>query len=264
MLYNTLCHIPRISLNKEKELWDKGIHGWKEYQPLSKDPSFIDECNNHLKKKNPLFFAQYLKTDQIWRLFNDFRDEVIYLDIETTGLEKSFDQITTIATYDGKDIKTYINGKNIHAFKDDIKKHKIIVTYNGKCFDVPFINSYFNINLPQVHIDLRYIFSKLGFSGGLKIIERKLKINRGDIAEVDGFMAIKLWNEYKRNKNNLALETLLAYNCHDAVNLEKLMIHAYNLNIKNTPFYKNKFIEERPSPIIPFNIDKKTIKKFSF
>jgi len=35
----------------------------------------------------------------------------------------------------------YINGQNLNDFLDDIKKYKIIVTYNIKTFDVPFIET---------------------------------------------------------------------------------------------------------------------------
>ncbi len=42
------------------------------------------------------------------------------------------------------------------------------------------------------------------------------------MADVDGFFAILLWQEYKNRQNRKALETLLSYNIQDAVNLEYL------------------------------------------
>ena len=44
----------------------------------------------------------------------------------------------------------------------------MIVTYNGKSFDIPFIENYFNIRLDHAQIDLRYVLYSLGFRGGLK------------------------------------------------------------------------------------------------
>ena len=57
-------------------------------------------------------------------------------------------------------IRTYVQGQNLEQFKDDIYEYDVIVTYNGKCFDVPFIESDLGIKLKQVHIDLRYCAEK--------------------------------------------------------------------------------------------------------
>jgi len=57
----------------------------------------------------------------------------------------------------------------------------MIVTFNGTCFDVPFIKKIFpEINFNQIHIDLRYFLKRLGLSGGLKIIENEMNIKRSD------------------------------------------------------------------------------------
>ena len=53
--------------------------------------------------------------------------------------------ITTIATYDGNNIRYYINGQNLDKFINDVSNYKILITYNGKSFDIPFIENYFNI-----------------------------------------------------------------------------------------------------------------------
>ena len=67
------------------------------------------------------------------------------MDIETTGLDRYFNDITTIALYNGKSIQTYVQGQNLEDFIEDIQKYNVIVTYNGKCFDIPFIEYFFNI-----------------------------------------------------------------------------------------------------------------------
>ncbi|MBP6217125.1 MAG: ribonuclease H-like domain-containing protein [Oligoflexales bacterium] len=262
MLSNTLCHIPRISLNKERVLWEKGIQTWASYRTFAKNPAFLDDCEHHLKNQNPVFFAENLKSDQHWRLFPDFQDSAVYLDIETTGLDKGYDHITTIALFDGKEIKTYVHGKNLTDFTSDIQKYKLLITFNGKTFDVPFIERFFGIELPQAHIDLRYIMKKLGYSGGLKEVERRIGLDRGNLRSVDGFFAVTLWQEYKRRKNDAALETLLAYNCMDAINLERLMIHAYNENIKGTPFWNERQLQIPKSTKIPFQVDERLIRRY--
>jgi uncharacterized protein YprB with RNaseH-like and TPR domain len=185
---------------------------------------------------------------------------VAYVDIETTGLEPWDHAITSIALYDGREIKTYVQGQNLEDFEADIEKYEIMVTYNGKCFDVPFIQWYFQTRLRHVQIDLRYVLKSLGYSGGLKGCETQLGIDRADLAGVDGFFAVLLWEDYSRQGNEKALETLLAYNIEDAVNLETLMVMAYNLKVQETPFGRDLRIELPFRPEIPYTPHLPTIQ----
>lgn len=197
-----------------------------------------------------------MRSDLAWHQFPEFRDSVAYVDIETTGLSRQYNEITTIALYDGNQVYTYVNGKNLEDFKTDILKYKFLVTYNGKSFDAPFIETFFNIKLDHEHIDLRYPLRKLGYTGGLKAIEQRLGIDRGELKSVDGFFAVRLWHEYKRTKNERALETLLAYNCADVVNLEILMIHVVNQNSEQQVQHPAEFK-------IPFDIDTNLLNRLS-
>ena len=129
------------------------------------------------------------------------------------------------------------------------------MTYNGKCFDVPFIERYFNIRLNHAHIDLRYILHSLGFRGGLKGVERQLGLDRGDLRDIDGYFAVLLWNEYVKSGNPGALETLLAYNVQDTVTLENLLVTAYNMKLKQTPFYRELLIDDSTAPANPYGVD---------
>jgi uncharacterized protein YprB with RNaseH-like and TPR domain len=135
------------------------------------------------------------------------------------------------------------------------------VTYNGKCFDLPFLRSSFGIPLEQVHIDLRYVLAGLGYKGGLKACERSLGLDRGDLAEVDGYFAVLLWNEYKRRQNAQALETLLAYNIRDVVNLEALLIEAYNRKVAALPFGAQLVLTAAAPPIEPFRAHEPTVRR---
>ena len=248
MLRNTFCHIERIGTGTEAKLWNAGIHDWDLFNqlpnvPLSKKKvalisPVLEESSRHLASGNPHYFVQHLPINQYWRLFPHFRDTIAYVDIETTGLENWCNEITTIALYDGQTVHTYVNGQNLNDFVRDMERYKIIVSYNGRCFDVPFIERYFRIRLDQVHIDLRFVLKSLGFSGGLKGCERQMGIDRGDLKDIDGYYAVILWHDYKRTGNKKSLETLIEYNSLDARNLETLMVMAYNLKLKGTPFYE--------------------------
>ena len=185
----------------------------------------------------------------------------MYLDIETTGLDRRYHSITTIALYDGHEIKTYVHGQNLDDFIDDIYKYKVIVTYNGKSFDIPFIEHYFNIRLDHAQIDLRYVLYSLGFRGGLKGCERQMGMDRGDLSDIDGFFAVLLWDEYQKTGDPKALETLLSYNIQDTINLENLMVTAYNLKLKDTPFYETHMIADSPPPVNPYSVDLATVER---
>jgi hypothetical protein len=267
MLKNTFHHIRGVGTMSERRLWDAGILSWEDLSNraaagLSRKKRdtltvAIEESIQHLQARNPHYFGQRLPSNQCWRLFNDFRDRIAYLDIETTGLEG---EITTIALYDGQTIRTYVQGRNLDQFHDDIYEYDIIVTYNGKCFDVPFIESDLDMKLNQVHIDLRYLLKSVGFSGGLKGCERKAGIDRVELAGLEGYHAPILWEQYKGG-NRKALKTLLAYNCQDTVNMETLMVMAYNLKLSTTPFLEMHRLELPVMPPIPYKADLATVDR---
>ncbi|MDB5034769.1 MAG: exonuclease-like protein [Chlorobi bacterium] len=272
MIPNTFCHIPGIGARSEQKLWDDGIRTWDDYLEMGDalNPGKKGrEITEHLYRSQQAledfdigFFAGSIPGGEEWRLFPEFRSRTAYLDIETTGLSVDMGSaITTIALYDGEEIRHYVNGENLRDFKDDINGFDLLVTYNGKCFDLPFIERYFMISLPQAHIDLRYLLRSLGYGGGLKGCERQLGIDRGELDGVDGYFAVLLWHEYRNNANPMALETLLAYNIQDTVNLERLLVMAYNMKIEDTPFGASNRIRSPREPGNPFRADPVTIEE---
>jgi hypothetical protein len=57
------------------------------------------------------------------------------------------------------------------------------------------------------------------------------------------------------------LETLLAYNVQDTFTLENLMVTAYNMKLKQTPFYEKLLITDSPPPANPHRVDLGTVEK---
>jgi len=266
MLKNTFCHVPGIGLVKERRFWDSGICSWEELRASSQRTKFLTQAIHRsfeeLERNNPRFFAECLPSNQQWRLFPSFRSSLAYLDIETTGLG-FIESITTIALYDGRSVFHYVNGYNLDDFKRRIPQYDVLVTFNGKCFDVPFIERYFNIKLNQAQIDLRYVLGSLGFTGGLKACEKKMGISRGELEGIDGFFGVLLWEDYKRNHNDRALETLLAYNVADVLNLEKLLTMSYNLKLEDTPSRSSHRMDSPPDRENPFRADARTVRRIA-
>jgi uncharacterized protein YprB with RNaseH-like and TPR domain len=271
LIKNTFCHIPGISVRFERMLWERGIRSWdcflENTDILVSDGRFRDithylhKSMEHAAGPDPGFFARSLASRHHWRLFADFRHSTAYLDIETTGLGGPGDHITTIALYDGKSVFHYVYGENLEDFKNDVRRYNLLVTYNGKCFDVPFIRRSLGIAMPHAHIDLMHVLRILGITGGLKGCEKKLGIDRNELDGVDGYFAVLLWREFVQTGNRAALETLLAYNIEDVVNLETLMVMAYNLNLDATPFSDELRLPLPQRPHVPFVADVETIQR---
>ena len=118
---------------------------------------------------------------------------------------------------------------NLHEAHDKLLEYDIIVTFNGKQFDLPFIEYQFSYSYDFIHLDLRYMLRELGLRGGLKSIEKQLGILRDEEVDgIDGFEAVRLWYRYKRG-NQEALNTLLKYNEQDIVNLKTLLDHYFKI-----------------------------------
>ena len=271
MLQNSFIQIPGIGPKKEKSIWNDGVLSWNDFINIKKKSglnfykstyfSQVETCLNKLAENDINYFYNTLPTSDKWRLFKEFQNHCLYLDIETNGGDFYSGHITTIATYDGKKIKYYINGENLDDFIEHIYNYKILITYNGKSFDIPFIENYFNIELNHAQIDLRYLLSSLGYKGGLKSCEKQLGIFRSALDGVDGYFAIHLWNDYYYNGNRLALETLLAYNIEDTVNLEKLMEISFNKKIDRIGIKNFEKVNNNKSPKNPFQPHLQTVLK---
>lgn len=271
MLPHTFCQVPGLGPETERRLWSAGLHSWRavtqcDQLPLSPKKAqalqtYAQEGIARLAAGDADYFYACLPSKEQWRLFAEFRDSIAYLDIETTGLGGPDDYITTIVLYDGRSLYHFVQGDNLSDFGEIVDQYKLLVTYNGKSFDLPFIRNYLNVPMQQAHIDLRYVLSSLGYSGGLKGCERQLGISRAGLEEVDGYFAVLLWYDFHQGGNQRALETLLAYNALDVVNLETLMVLAYNKKVEQTPF-GDSYRLELPAPAkVPFNADQETIRK---
>lgn len=233
MLTKTFCHIKGISAEIEILLWEKGIQHWDDFPEkknlldgLSKSKleniqQELSASKEALAKNDLAYFKEVLKPKEHWRLCS--LGKIAYVDIETTGLSRWSESITVIGIYDGFLPHLYVNGKNLAEAHDKLKEFDIVVTFNGKQFDIPFIEHCFSCKYDFVHLDLRYMLKEFGLQGGLKSIEAQLGINRAsDLVGIDGFEAVRLWHKYKRGCQQ-SLQKLLRYNEEDIINLKSLL-----------------------------------------
>jgi uncharacterized protein len=232
LLDHTFIHIPGIGPKNERKLWARGIRTWADFlnhqKPifsLARDALIRKELEKSLDhREDILFFLDRLPPDEHWRIFESFEDSAVYLDIETSGGYQGTDEITIIGLYDGHKVQTFINGKNLVDFEEAIATCKLVITFNGSCFDLPYIRRWFrHIDFPRAHLDLRFILRKIGLAGGLKAIEKKMGLIRdSEVEGLNGFDAVLLWKDYQWGDTS-ALERLIRYNTMDIIHLKPLM-----------------------------------------
>lgn len=242
MLKKTFCHIDGISENTEKILLNNGVCDWDYFiknfdnincipkKKLEKIRNEILFSKQMLDEKNLNYFKEKVPSKLHYRLAN--YGKIAYVDIETTGLSRYTDIITMIGIYDGNIAKSYVAGADLDEAYKKLNEFDIVVTFNGKTFDMPFIEYKSNKKYDLIHLDLRFMLKEFGLAGGLKNIEKELGITRPDEVDgVDGFEAVRLWRKYK-NGDEGALRKLLIYNKEDIVNLKYLL--SWYLNKKKS------------------------------
>jgi uncharacterized protein YprB with RNaseH-like and TPR domain len=261
MLRHTFCHLQGVGEKTEPRLWGAGITSWDAAFGASLDGCRLDDAElresaRRYEQRDLTWFGRRLPSRQTWRLFRDFRPSCAFLDIETTGLSK-FSHVTTIALYDGRSVHSYVHGQNLDDFAADVRRYDLLITYNGKTFDFPFLQRCLGVELTQAHIDLRYVLHSLGIKGGLKGCERQLGVRRPGMEDIDGMMAVLLWEDHCRTRSPQALESLLAYNAQDAINLELLMVEAYNRKLAElgTPFAATCRLSPPAPGANPYRVD---------
>ena len=239
MLKQTFVHIPGVGEVIERRLWERGIVTWSDALDTPEPPEvfsparwdyarrLLERSAAALERRNHRHFTRDLKSKYHWRAWPEFRTRTAYLDIETTGLESS-DEVTVVGLYDGERVRSFVAGENLNELPEALERYALLVTYNGACFDLPFLRRCVpGLELHQLHVDLMYPLRALGLRGGLKAVERRLGIARdSDIAHLDGWDAVRLWQEWRRGRR-ASLELLLRYNAADIENLEILMEHVY-------------------------------------
>ena len=140
--------------------------------------------------------------------------QILFLDIETTGLSHHHDQITIIGwSFDGK-AKTIVgDSDDPGTLLADAERARTLVTFNGKRFDMKFIARDFpEIAFPSAHVDLMHLCRQVGLTGGQKAIEKKLEITfRHGETDMDGASAVRLWYKYLAGDLD-ALCNLVLYN----------------------------------------------------
>jgi uncharacterized protein len=143
-----------------------------------------------------------------------------YLDIETSFAK----QVTVVGLMraDRGLVQLVGEANTREAIEDLLRGLDTICTFHGEGFDLPVLRQQFGIGMiERFHsLDLSVDCRKKGIYGGLKKIENGLQIPRS-LRGVNGYDAMVLWDRWEHGDRE-ALETLLAYNADDVMNLALL------------------------------------------
>lgn len=246
MIRRTFIHLPRVGPVTQRRIWDEGVGTWEDF--LARDnlravgPSYkplydrmLDEHRKRLADGDASYFSKELHPREHWRFYEVFGPDAAFLDIETTGFAPPYASTTVVGLYRNGELVQLVAGRDLSgdAVDELLAGTKLLVTFNGARFDVPFLATEFGwLRFDMPHFDLCHAGKRVGLKGGLKNVEKILGLRRDDAIEgLDGWAAVRLWEKYERGDER-ALETLLEYNAADVVNMAKLAEIIYGLLVE--------------------------------
>ncbi len=236
VLERSFILLDRVGEVTERRIWDQGVTEWGEFlerdsvHPFSPERKgvanrVLERAQEALSARAAHFFAGRLRGPHIWRLYESFRDDAVFLDIETTGLSRS-SAVTVVGLYRDGRFRALVRHQDLtrRSLEEAIRGAKVIITFNGSTFDLPMLRNSYPVGVLDLpHIDLRYVAARAGYRGGLKRIERQLDVVRDrEFAMMTGEDAVRLWRLWERKGNGKALDLLLKYNEADVVNLQTI------------------------------------------
>ena len=143
MLRNTFIHIPGVGIQRERMLWQQGILDWNGFLAAAEQgrlPQGIYESALPMVRRSidaiaggdAGFFHALLPRREAWRLYPEFADRALFLDIETTGLAARYDQVTVIGALGGGRLALFVRGINLDEFPAYVAQFPLLVTFNGR------------------------------------------------------------------------------------------------------------------------------------
>jgi uncharacterized protein len=232
---------PGLGARREQLLWQAGVLRWEDYGQAS--VALSRSADAALRTAIPAAraafaagdverLAELLPSAEHWRLYGAFAADTAYLDIETSDDELGRCAISAIGILDRSGPRILLAGRDLERFPELARDWSLLVTFNGSSFDVPILRRAFpDWQPPRGQIDLRHVLRRLGHTGGLKTIERRMPLlHLARPAHLDGLDGGHAGWLFLRGRagDRAALRRFAEYNLYDAINLRTLMAHAYN------------------------------------
>ena len=228
---NSFIPVRGVGEQTEQQLWTAGVTDWDAFDPdvpvvgqtrARRIEEYIAQARSCLAAREVEFFARTVPRQAHWRLYGTLPEETTFLDIETTGLAPHSAVVTTVSLHRDGDTTTLVRGRDLTArrLRQVFANTGLLVTFNGRRFDVPFLEKQYDLSVSVPHADLYLLAGRLGYSGGLTDLESVFDIER-ERPDISGRDAVRLWREYERGDDQ-ALDTLVEYNRTDTRNMVPL------------------------------------------
>ncbi len=234
MLERTFLHISGVGEKKERHIWKRGVRDWRGFMDRGREllPKGLFELGRPVIERSLAALesphglaelAAMIPRAEHWRFWPRYK-KICYLDIECGGDETEWGGLSVVGVYDGAKVRQFISGRDLDELNHALMDFDIVCTFAGNSFDLPLLKQVMpQMHIPPVQIDLRWLMKRIGYSGGLKRIERELKIGRpAGVQDMDGYGAVALWRAHQAGEPG-ALDKLLTYNACDVMNLEPLL-----------------------------------------
>lgn len=232
MIESTFCHLPRVSLAVEKDLWRKGVRDWNELlcrSAIHDDDTRYRELEQAVARshvalalQNAAFFLSLLPESEWFRIYPDFRSNLRFLDIETDGLAEDA-TITCLSVMDAGDMVTFTEPEGLDGAREVLTSSRIVVTFHGIGFDIPRLMRRFPEFCPRYQLDLARILRRHKIHGTLKDVASRFGWRseaRDGRVIADGREAAMAWRDFSESRNPAILEAICRYNQEDVRRLE--------------------------------------------
>lgn len=270
LLFYSFSQIKGISAGKEEGYWASGqtlaslAESLSDQQTLFCEDRSSDEVLRSisaLQDGDAAFFQDRLDRRFYYRIAYSFPQDVMFLDIETTGLSTIYHYVTCVGWILNGAYGCWLQGTDPEPFRSAFRSAKIIVTFNGTMFDCKFLDHAFHTEefSQKANLDLMFLCRRFGLKGGQKEIERSVGFSRPEaLKETDGKEAIALWYSFLFGKRP-ALKRLIQYNYYDVLGMayildrvffEKVYGHEFPMRGAPSPFYR-KTLAPRYSALLP-------------
>src|SRR3989338_8073352 len=146
MIQHSFIFLDKIGRRKEQQLWQQGIKDWSSFlhahhiSGISRRAKAyydrqIKEAWRALREDNPAYFLGRLPAKEAWRLWDYFKEQAGFLDVEIDSRGK----VVVVGISDYYTTNFFVSGVNLERalLEKELSKYKVLVTFNGAAFDLP-------------------------------------------------------------------------------------------------------------------------------
>lgn len=242
LLAYSLCQVENMDGFKEKKCWKEGVRSLAELAEATaaaerseRDALAFVEA---LEREDWGFFLSAMHPADYYRVAYSAPDEVMFLDVETTGLSPARNYMTMAGWLRNGRYGYWLQGTDPSKFLEEFAASPLVVTFNGIAFDSRFLDTTFHTRdfSTKPNLDLMHMARRHGLTGGQKRIEDLVGFRRPPMVQgADGRDAVRSWRRFLGGSDD-GLRKLLVYNRCDMYGMAAILDHLFFEKIYGTSF----------------------------